>query len=226
MTFRRGRRLRLAVVLPLTGLVLAALLAGCADDGDDEGRAYGIDLGVPSTAGADEDQPADPPPTDEEEEEGDGEGGDDAPEPTIAPPEDEAPADPPEAGAGDDGAERFCETMRAEQERIVAQLEGSQEGMEGGEGDFGDALVAIVGIVQAVGELRTYFAELEAVAPDEIQPELEIVVEEYDEQLDAAEGAASDPVGAIAAGIMSGITLSGPMQTLNAYALDHCGQSI
>ena len=120
----------------------------------------------------------------------------------------------------------FCSTMRSEKRRILEQFESIQDAGE----QSGDALVVVIaqlgGSIQAYGELRTYFAKLGEVAPEEIRAEVEIVRDSLSDQIDRAGDAVSDPLGAIAGGIFSSIATSGQLEAVNNYALNNCGESV
>lgn len=134
------------------------------------------------------------------------------------------------ASCGDSGpirsAAAFCGTLKSEKTRVTAQLNDT---VSAGQAS-GDDLVAVLstfgGSLQALGELRTYFAKLSAVAPNEIRTEVEIVAKSYDAQLDAASKAVSDPLGSLSSGLFSAMTTSGQMNSVDSYARTHCGEGI
>ena len=116
--------------------------------------------------------------------------------------------------------------MRSEKARILDQFNSTVAAGE----DSGDEFLAVISglgaSIQALGELRTYFAKLSKEAPAEIQAEVEIVAESYEKQLDAASKAVSDPLAALSEGLMSGLTSSGQLNTVDSFARSNCGEGI
>jgi hypothetical protein len=119
-------------------------------------------------------------------------------------------------------AEAFCATMTSEQERILAQFQQNAGPGPTESDDFAEAFMTVFASVQALGELRTYFDKLAKVAPDEIQTEAEIIAEKMDTILEGPDVS----VEGVVKSMMLAIELSGPLDTLNAYALEHCGKGI
>lgn len=122
--------------------------------------------------------------------------------------------------------EAYCAKVRSEKDRILAQLNAGSDAAEAQSDGFASGLLGLGAGVQAIGELRTYFAELERVAPADIQPELEIIAEQFDQQLDAAGAAASDPLGGFASTFINGLAISGQLSTVGDYTRDQCGESL
>lgn len=129
-------------------------------------------------------------------------------------------------GESQRSTEAFCTTMRSEKARILDQFNSN---VATGENSGDESVAVISGLgasLQALGELRTYFAKLSKVAPAEIQTEVEIVADSVEQQLDAASKAVSDPLGALTEGLMSGMTSSGQLNTVDSFARANCGESI
>lgn len=122
--------------------------------------------------------------------------------------------------------EAFCDKLGSEQERISGQFEEVTDAARGSEDPLEGLLAGLGGSIQAMGELQTYFRELSAVAPEEIRIEMEQITEAFDEQMDAASGAASDPLGALAGSLFNSIAISGQVKTVNDFAVENCGQGI
>jgi len=118
--------------------------------------------------------------------------------------------------------ERFCSTMKSEQARIRASLEGATDSMEKADDDFTSVLTGLGALGGAAGQLRTYFQKLAAVAPPEIQTETENIAKAIDEQIAQAGNAVSDPLGTFASSLMSGLAISGDLQTVNEFAQENC----
>ncbi len=120
----------------------------------------------------------------------------------------------------------FCSTMRSEKARILEQLEGAQAAASASDDEFAGVLLGLGGSLQALGELRTYFAKLSDVAPEEIRVEVEIVAEAMDEQLDSAGEAASDPLGSFGNALVTSLTTSGQLASVDEFARSNCGEGI
>ena len=136
----------------------------------------------------------------------------------------------PLAAACSSGPERsvesFCSTMRSEKARILDQLKDAQNATAAGNDQLASVLLGLGGSIQAIGELRTYFAKLSAVAPEEIRVEVEIVADAVNKQLDAAGDAASNPLGSLGSALVTSITTSGQLNAVNEFAKSNCGEGI
>lgn len=127
-------------------------------------------------------------------------------------------------GGDERSVEAFCDTIESEQERILDQFDAAGGNAE--VDSFESMLAGLGASVQAIGELRTYFEKLAKVAPPEIQTEVEIVAREYDQMLDDVADAVDNPLGALVSGVMSSVEISGPVNTIDEYAVDNCGTHI
>lgn len=130
------------------------------------------------------------------------------------------------SGGSERSTASFCSTMRSEKQRIRGQLDDAAAAQEAAGDDFAMVLIGLGGSIQAIGELRTYFRKLAAVAPDEIRTEAEIVAESYDKQLDSAGDAVGDPLGGLGGLLMSSLTTSGQMNALDEFAFANCGEHL
>lgn len=84
-----------------------------------------------------------------------------------------------------------------------------------------------------IGALGTVFAELPEAAnflhelseraPAEIAPDVETLAHALKQVSEQAGTSLSDPLGALASGLMDGIETSGAEQQVNAYTEQHCG---
>lgn len=128
------------------------------------------------------------------------------------------------------GADRsvaaFCRTLHDEKERIRGQLDENIAAAEQSGDETLEVLLGLGAGVQALGELRVYFRKLADHAPEEIRVEAELVADEYEKQLDEATEALDNPLGALADGVMSSLTISGPMNTLNDFAVRECDETL
>ena len=125
-------------------------------------------------------------------------------------------------------AENFCKTMKAEQARIRAGLDeatasvGLAAWQPAAGDDFAEALLSLTAGVQALGELEVYFRKLAKVAPEEIEAETELLSEKIGGLTEVPEPS----ITGLAGSFLASLQLAGPLNTVNSYALDHCGQGI
>lgn len=117
----------------------------------------------------------------------------------------------------DTGGE-FCETLAAEQARILQGMSDSQAEADAleAQGESGLAVLTSLGSIQvALGELRTYFERLDAVAPDEIADDLGIIVDAY--------AAADESLGG---GLLAALGAMPALERINDYAVATCGRGV
>ena len=119
-------------------------------------------------------------------------------------------------------AENFCKTMKAEQARIRAGLDEATASAAAAGDDFAEALLSLTAGVQALGELEVYFRKLAKVAPEEIEAETELLSEKIGGLTEVPEPS----ITGLAGSFLASLQLAGPLNTVNSYALDHCGQGI
>ena len=124
------------------------------------------------------------------------------------------------ACSGGRSTEAFCDTLRSEKQRILAQFESTSQLGAGDE--FAEALMGLGASAQAIGELQTYFRKLADVAPEEIRVEAEIVAENMGELVTGTELSLEG----IAGSLMTGLSISGQLNTINQFALENCGESV
>jgi hypothetical protein len=120
----------------------------------------------------------------------------------------------------------FCSVLKSEQTRILNQLDATSSIGANSSDGFSEAVFGLGASLQALGELRTYFHKLSAVAPPEVETEAQLVAEWYDDQVKAAADIVNDPLGTIAGSLFSTLMISGQLNTLNTFALQECGQSV
>lgn len=118
----------------------------------------------------------------------------------------------------------FCNTLHSEKQRILAQFNATSQ--SGSSDQLVRALAGVGASLQALGELRTYFHKLSDVAPDQIRDDAEIVAKDWDHQIDTAASAAAHPLSALAGALVTGVTTSGQLNSMNQFALTHCHESI
>ena len=130
-------------------------------------------------------------------------------------------------GCGDDrSAEAFCDTMKSEKARILTGMQASEDAADANPDELAGMFGRLAGSLQGIGELRTYFAKLADVAPEEIRVDVEIVAESFNDQLDSAGDAVSDPVGGLSSGLLTALTTSGQLSSVDSFARENCGEGI
>lgn len=129
-------------------------------------------------------------------------------------------------GAPERSAAAFCQTMRSEKERILAQLEETSAAGAASGDEFLAALSGLGASIQALGELRTYFQKLAKVAPEDIRTEIEIVAESYDQQVDDAGDGVTKPLETAVGALFEGLATSGQVSAVDEYARANCGEGI
>jgi hypothetical protein len=118
----------------------------------------------------------------------------------------------------------FCNTMRSEQQQILAQLNATAAG--GGNSGLMHALAGLGASVQAIGALRTYFDELSDVAPPPIEDDAKIVAQAYDQQFSDMGSSLSHPFSSLFGALVNGMATSSQLDAMNQFALQQCGHSI
>lgn len=129
-------------------------------------------------------------------------------------------------GGPERSTESFCATLRSEKARILDQFNATSHSADASGDDLASLFAGLGGSIQALGELRAYFHKLAEVAPDEIRTEAELVADNYDEQMDAAGDAGSNPLGALTSSLFNGLAVSGQLDRLNQFAVSNCGEGI
>jgi hypothetical protein len=116
--------------------------------------------------------------------------------------------------------------MSSEKDRILANMEDTMDAGRAS-GDEGLAVLAgLVASIQGLGELETYLAKLAKVAPEEIATEVELVRDHFANQRESMRDALSDPLGALASGFVDGVMISGPLNTVDEWAVENCGENL
>jgi hypothetical protein len=115
----------------------------------------------------------------------------------------------------------FCEVMAEHRDRYEVATSSAIAAVEGG--DAAGLITGTAGMIAALGDLQLMWDELADVAPDEIVADVEKVRDHNQEQLDSVGDAISDPFGALAGSLASGLVNSGSYTRLNDYADEHCG---
>ena len=82
---------------------------------------------------------------------------------------------------------------------------------------------AVIALIAAPQEVALFFGKLEKVAPPEIQPDISALQKTMQSTSDNLPNAATDPVGAMLAALITGATTAGSEARVNEYTLKNCG---
>lgn len=118
---------------------------------------------------------------------------------------------------GGSGGE-FCDTLVAEQERILQGMSDAQDEADAleAQGESGLAVLTSLGSIEvALGELRVYFERLDAVAPREITDDLGTILDAYE--------AADDSLGG---GLLAALGAMPALERINDYSVANCGRGV
>jgi hypothetical protein len=123
------------------------------------------------------------------------------------------------SACGGRSVEAYCETFYGEGQELRQQWIDA--------GNTQDPLAAIGSIFSAPRDLAAFFAELEEVAPEDIQPDVAQVRDAFQEQADSmgetAAGMVENPLGTALGSLATGLSMSGAMQRVDSYTLENCG---
>ena len=119
-------------------------------------------------------------------------------------------------GAGR-SVESFCSTMDEHKTRYLGAMGQANQALEGG-----DLLGGGAQAVSALGDLQRMWEDLAKVAPSDITSDVEAIRDAAEQQLQAAQDAADNPLGAIASGLTSGLMNAGSYTRVDAYVREHC----
>jgi outer membrane murein-binding lipoprotein Lpp len=115
--------------------------------------------------------------------------------------------------SGPPTAADFCRTLAQQKAKYLAAYgHPSSNGLE-------DLVLAI----SAIGQWVPIFEALQQNSPPSIEPQVANIVDSLKQEEQAASNEASDPLGSIASGLMTGLEASGSWQQVSQYATDHCG---
>ncbi len=87
-----------------------------------------------------------------------------------------------------------------------------------GQSPFGE----LSSIFSALPEAAGFLHELSLRAPEDIAPDVQILAEALKHVSEQEGSAATDPLGALAGGLVDGLETSGPEQQVNEYTEQHC----
>lgn len=110
----------------------------------------------------------------------------------------------------------FCGELRKSAAALDAQTAGAGD-------DLGSQAAMIL---ENLSDFNAMLHRLDDRAPDEIRSDMRLVVEAWDEQAEAMEDAADNPLGALSGALTNGIMAASSMEAVDRYAKDHCGRVI
>jgi hypothetical protein len=93
-------------------------------------------------------------------------------------------------------------------------------GAEAGQNPLG----ALSSTFAALPELASFMHELSLRAPAEVAPDVQTLADAFSHLAEQMGSAASNPLGALAGGVVDGLAVSGAEQRVNAYTMHHCGR--
>lgn len=122
--------------------------------------------------------------------------------------------------------ESFCGTYWKEKQAFEDKYSKASDDIQAAGED--DPLLGLLGgasmMAQSIGDTVVLFEKLDKVAPEDIEPDVAAVRDNIKSQLDAASGAASDPLGALVGSLFMGLTAGGSWQRVSDYVVTNCGE--
>jgi peptidylprolyl isomerase len=86
-----------------------------------------------------------------------------------------------------------------------------------------DPFKALASVFADLPEAASFLHQLSLRAPDTIAPDVQVLADALKQASQQMGAAASDPLAALASGLMSGLATSGAEQRVNAFTTQHCG---
>lgn len=110
--------------------------------------------------------------------------------------------------------EAYCGVISEHKDRYLTAMEevNSTENL----------LTGVTGFVSALGDLSQMWEEAAKVAPEDIQTDVEAVRDAWNEQFEAAEKMADNPLGGLASGIMNALTNAPAIERIDQYTKENC----
>lgn len=131
-------------------------------------------------------------------------------------------------GCGD-GTERsveaFCSTFEREAVRLHDKYGAQVRSVDAEADPFGALLVGTGSLLEAQGDFVVLFDRLEKVAPEEIQPEVVALRDNFKRQAEAMGELADNPLGALGGGLISGLQSKGSYGRVEGYLGANCDLS-
>lgn len=125
-------------------------------------------------------------------------------------------------GGSDRSTAAFCNTMKSEQQSILAKFNATANSGQG----LTKALNESGASAEAISALRTYFDKLADVAPPPIEDAAKIVAKSYDEAVQDEANNAGNPLAALMSGLMNSAASSSQTDEMNQFVVKRCGHSI
>jgi hypothetical protein len=108
----------------------------------------------------------------------------------------------------------FCHTLAQQKAQYLAAY-GNTSG--------GNGLEDLVKVISAVGQWVPIFEALQQSSPPAIEPQVANIVSSLKQQEQEVGSAASNPLGGLVAGLMTGLESSGSWQQVENYISANCG---
>jgi hypothetical protein len=124
-------------------------------------------------------------------------------------------------------AAAFCSTYWEQRQAYIDKYEQAASDMRaaGDQDSLGGLFFGVSMMAQSVGDTVVIFDKLDKVAPMEIEPDVAAVRDSLQSQMDMAAEMATNPLGALAQGLFTGLASGGSWQRVSDYTLAHCGDS-
>ncbi|MFL5955562.1 MAG: hypothetical protein ACJ76I_15800 [Gaiellaceae bacterium] len=119
----------------------------------------------------------------------------------------------------------YCHTYAAQKSAYLDKYNAQAKAVQGSSDPLAGALGAAAMSVEAMGDVRAMFDRLDRVAPESIEPDVAAVRDSFSQQLDAMKGVATNPLGALMGGLISGIASSGSFQRVDGWTKQNCGST-
>lgn len=84
-------------------------------------------------------------------------------------------------------------------------------------------IAGLSSVFSALPEAASFLHQLSLRAPETIAPDVQILAGALTRESEQMGGAGSNPIGALASGLVDGLETSGPEQRVNEYTKQHCG---
>lgn len=121
--------------------------------------------------------------------------------------------------------EAFCSTYREQKQAFLDKYETAERDLAKND----DAAAALFGgiamTVEMFGDIVSIFEALDKAAPDEIEPDVAVLRDFFQKQIDDAPEVVQNPAGAMLGGLVSGLAAQGSWKRVGAYVATTCGES-
>jgi len=111
----------------------------------------------------------------------------------------------------------YCQTFFQKGTQLRNQFRNSDNNMSQ------DPLSGIVSLLTAPSQLATFFAELQAVAPSSIEPQVAQIQQAFQQEANSAGQDASDPLGGLIGGLASAVETGPAWSAVNSWTDANCG---